>query len=375
MIMLRVVSRFNGKAPLSLMLWLHLVLVSYSSAGPFMQVEAKIPNSIAFLSEFAAEATKVAQAPILKAMSGPSSGGGPAIESFLNMLSPATTVEVGPPPNHQHNQDTTSTTSDENNKQTSNEDNDQSNNNINNNNNSNSPLESSLSWSDSRATGPAGAVEQIPKLFSSVIQNSLNNLVPMGGSHQQHQLQQQTANSASAAVSALTDTAASLLASASGSSPSSPSSPAPVHSASGADNLVSSLQTNSNKLMLGGMSQEPERESVYYTNPSQIFSGDDTYQWQKPKYFSKHCKFRLSCEFGRFMKPMTPKSVSFMIERSKLIRDLQNRFTRSATYGLLYGDCARYYCLVMEFFGGPVRATGAFAELTTRILNPDLHES
>lgn len=114
----------------------------------------------------------------------------------------------------------------------------------------------------------------------------------------------------------------------------------------------------------------PEKERVYYNN---IQSDEES--WRKPKYFSTACSFRMACEFGRLLlKPNTPLPVNLVLERSKLIHDLHNRFTRAATYGLLNGECSKYYCVALEFFGTPAQIAGAIVELTNRFTNPDLYE-
>lgn len=121
---------------------------------------------------------------------------------------------------------------------------------------------------------------------------------------------------------------------------------------------------------LSGFSPHPEAEGVYYNG---IIAPDE--EWRRPNFFSKSCVFRVSCEVGRLLlKPYSLPPVNLVVERSKLVHDLQNRYTRAATYGLLYGDCSKYYCDMLEFVGGPLRASGAVVELTNRLINPDLYE-
>lgn len=113
-----------------------------------------------------------------------------------------------------------------------------------------------------------------------------------------------------------------------------------------------------------------EDDMVYYNRLTYIPTDD----YLRPKYFSTDCSFRFCCELGRWMfRPYSPDLVKRIVLENKFIHDLQNRFTRAATYGYLYGDCSKYYCVVLELTGGPVKFAAGVTELANRFLNPDLY--
>lgn len=114
---------------------------------------------------------------------------------------------------------------------------------------------------------------------------------------------------------------------------------------------------------------DPEPDRVYY----EYSSNDEHDGVKKPKYFSKQCNFRLACEVGKIVSPVSGP-VKPALERNKFIQDLQNRYTRAFTYGMLRGDCSRYYCLIVQLFGGPTGFAKGVSELINRTVNPDLYE-
>lgn len=98
----------------------------------------------------------------------------------------------------------------------------------------------------------------------------------------------------------------------------------------------------------------------------------DVFQYREPKYFSRDCNFRVACEIGRILKPFAPP-LKEVLESSKLAQDLQNRYTRAFSYGIIHEDCHRYFCLLVQFAGGPAGFASGVAELMNRIANPDMY--
>lgn len=94
--------------------------------------------------------------------------------------------------------------------------------------------------------------------------------------------------------------------------------------------------------------QAKEDDSFYYED---LKSGS--------KYFSRECQFRFACEFGARTK--VPQSLIKLTD-FKLIRDLQNKYTKAMTYGFKYGQCEKYFCFVLEMLNGPAKFASGFAE-------------
>lgn len=112
-----------------------------------------------------------------------------------------------------------------------------------------------------------------------------------------------------------------------------------------------------------------EEESAYY----EFTSADEPYTYRKPKYFSRECQFRIACEIGKTIKPLTYQ-ITKVAETNRLIQDLQNRYTRAITYGTVHGNCERYFCLLVQIFGGPTGLASGVAEMVNRLVNPDMYE-
>lgn len=102
-------------------------------------------------------------------------------------------------------------------------------------------------------------------------------------------------------------------------------------------------------------------------NPLSIKDG------KKTKYFSVECQFRVACEVGKLMKPFAAE-LAKVLETSKVIQDLQNRYTRSFTYGMAHSSCDRYYCLFLQLFNGPESFAKGLTEMINRMANPELYE-
>lgn len=113
----------------------------------------------------------------------------------------------------------------------------------------------------------------------------------------------------------------------------------------------------------------PDDESAYY----EIRPGDEPFEYRRPKYFSYDCQFRFACEFGRAMRPITAPFSKGLIN-NRVFQDMQNRYTRAMTYGSLYDDCERYYCLLIQFVGGPEKFARGVAELVNRVANPEMYD-
>lgn len=123
---------------------------------------------------------------------------------------------------------------------------------------------------------------------------------------------------------------------------------------------------------MSGLDKEvrPESESVYYDHAPGLNPLDE---YRKPKYFSHDCNFRVACEVGKLLRPVA-SPLSKIVSTNKVIQDLQNRYTRAATYGLLHNSCERYYCIMVELMGGPTKFAAGLVEMLNRLANPDLYE-
>lgn len=116
------------------------------------------------------------------------------------------------------------------------------------------------------------------------------------------------------------------------------------------------------------------------TGSDDLSPGPDDDSWffdQGPrrdkKYFSKDCQFRIACELGKMMRPISDP-LKAPIEKSKFVRDLQNKYTKAASYGILYNDCERFYCLFVSLLGGPTQFASAAAQIAGKVTNPELFE-
>lgn len=123
---------------------------------------------------------------------------------------------------------------------------------------------------------------------------------------------------------------------------------------------------------LSGLDVSPrqETEKVYYdfANP------DDLAGHRLPKYFSTECTFRYACEVGKTISIVT-KPVLSTVHQNRIIQDFQSRYTRALTYGVLTGDCSRYYCVFAQFLGGPTKFTAGMTDLVNRVVNPDVYQA
>lgn len=137
------------------------------------------------------------------------------------------------------------------------------------------------------------------------------------------------------------------------------------------DNVADTIATAGGKIAktLVGSEEVPPSDVIYHS----AAAPDDPFNHDKPTYFSRDCQFRVSCEMGRAFKPMFDGTRD-LIMKNKLVHDLQNRYTRAFSYGLVYNDCEKYYCLFVALMGGPRQFTGAITELANRIANPDMYE-
>lgn len=115
-----------------------------------------------------------------------------------------------------------------------------------------------------------------------------------------------------------------------------------------------------------------EKESEFYDMTPPEFLRD-VEPLRKPKYFSRDCEFRMACELGRRLKLMAIKPVAEAIKTNKLIHDLQNRYTRATTYGMLYDNCDRYYCVLLQLMGKPKEVASGMVELVNRLANPEMY--
>lgn len=136
--------------------------------------------------------------------------------------------------------------------------------------------------------------------------------------------------------------------------------------------LLNATKTATNLLGIGGKPVSKQEEDLVYYHRMPFVANDD---YLKPKYFSTDCSFRVCCEIGKwFFRPaVSAPVIKNTVRENKFIHDLQNRFTRAATFGYLYGDCSRYYCVLLELTGGPIKFLAGATEISNRILNPDLY--
>lgn len=110
----------------------------------------------------------------------------------------------------------------------------------------------------------------------------------------------------------------------------------------------------------------PEDETVYYEYaPSDEWDGH-----RRPRYFSKECNFRFACEVGRMMKPMLAP-VAQQFRTNKIVQDLQSRYSRAMSYGVLNDNCDKYYCVLLQLFGGPHKFVAASAEIVSQLATPE----
>jgi len=116
------------------------------------------------------------------------------------------------------------------------------------------------------------------------------------------------------------------------------------------------------------LQEAPESDDAYYEDIE-----DEPENHRKPKYFSRECSFRIACEIGKTVRPMTVP-VYKLVERNKIIQNLQNRYTRALTYGVLHNECSRYYCFFVQLMGGQAQFASGIAELIKRVSNPGLYE-
>lgn len=124
-----------------------------------------------------------------------------------------------------------------------------------------------------------------------------------------------------------------------------------------------------NKVSSQSTRVRPETEEYLY----EYDSNEEPYMYRRPKYFSRDCQFRVACEVGKLLKPVG-HPLGEQVKTNKLVQDLQNRYTRAISYGMLVGDCERYYCLVVQIFGGPKAFASGVAELFNRFANPEMYE-
>lgn len=135
-----------------------------------------------------------------------------------------------------------------------------------------------------------------------------------------------------------------------------------------AEELINATRVASK--VIGSVSRVDDMLAYYHRLP--LEAPDD---YIRPKYFSTDCAFRVACEIGSwFLRPNSPQPIKDLVKQNRLIHDLQNKYTRAVTYGFLFGDCSRYYCVFLEFSGGPIKFAGAVTEITNRLLNPDLYQ-
>lgn len=138
----------------------------------------------------------------------------------------------------------------------------------------------------------------------------------------------------------------------------------------GADRVTGGLIESTSRLvhsLTGGTVLPDERQYYEYTP---IY---DPMSFRESKYFSRDCSFRMACEVGRLLKPFG-QPFKQTLETSKLVQDLQNRYTRATTFGIVHNDCSRYYCLLVQFVGGPAAFASGIAELLNRMANPEMYE-
>lgn len=139
-------------------------------------------------------------------------------------------------------------------------------------------------------------------------------------------------------------------------------------------NPIKTMTQTTGKIMeqLSGLNlnkMSPENQAMYY----EYRNNDEPYGFRSHKYFSRECHFRFACEVGKMLRPFGGSSIAETLEKNRFIQDLQSRYTRAITYGLVYNDCERYYCLLKQLFGGPLEFAGGMAELMNRIANPDMY--
>lgn len=138
-------------------------------------------------------------------------------------------------------------------------------------------------------------------------------------------------------------------------------------------NSMISLTNPLGKVLGGSSKSDPEGEAsddrIYY----EYDYGEEASGRKRPHYFSHDCNFRVACEIGRTIRPMTTPFHK-IVETNKLIQDLQNRFTRAATYGMLHNDCERYYCLFVKILGGPKQFASGVADMVNRLANPEMYQ-
>lgn len=141
----------------------------------------------------------------------------------------------------------------------------------------------------------------------------------------------------------------------------------------GSENLLKSVTDTAGKVVgqVTGLmiNAKPEREQAYY----EYGIGHEPGEYRAPKYFSKECNFRIACEVGRLVNPYSAP-LHGVVSQNKMIQDLQNRYTRAMTYGMLNKSCERYFCFLVQLLGGPGQFASGVAELVNRMANPDMYE-
>lgn len=91
-------------------------------------------------------------------------------------------------------------------------------------------------------------------------------------------------------------------------------------------------------------------------------------------YLSQECSFRIACELGKASRVMT-LPLAKAAKKSKVVQDLQNRYTLAITYGAVNGHCRRFYCVMAQFLAGPKEAGKGVIDMTNRVVNPGLYET